>query len=78
MKVMQLDELTVLSEAHRALAQARTVEEVKIIRDKAEAARKYAQCAVLGLETQNRCAELKLHCERKAGRLLCGTSLIPG
>ena len=52
------------------LAEAQTIEEVKVIRDKAETARKYAQCAMLGLETQNRCAEIKLQSERKAGNLL--------
>ena len=32
--------------------------------------KKTPQVRSSGLETQNRCAELKLHCERKAGRLL--------
>ncbi|MEX2142602.1 MAG: hypothetical protein WD894_25335 [Pirellulales bacterium] len=63
-------ELAVLGEAHRALAQAQTVEEVKELRDRAEAARTYAQRAMLGLEKQNQCAAYKLSCERKAGLLL--------
>jgi len=71
-------ELAILSQAYHALAQARTIEEVKDIRDKAEAARKYAQCAMLGLETQNRCAEIKLRAERKAGKLLAELHLSSG
>jgi hypothetical protein len=70
--------LAVLREAHRALAAATTVGEVKELRDKAEAARKYAECAKLGLEKQNQCAEFKLKCERKAGRLLIELGIGPG
>jgi hypothetical protein len=54
------NELSVLFQARAAWGPANTIEEVKTIRDKAEAARKYAQCAMLGLETQNHCAEIKL------------------
>jgi hypothetical protein len=72
------NELAVLGEAHRSLSLAQTVEEVKALRDKAEAARKYAQCARLGLEKQNQCAEFKLSCERKAGRLLIELGIGPG
>lgn len=63
-------QLTVLSEASRLLAGAHTVDDVKAIRDKAEAARTYAKAARLGLELQNHAAELKLRAERKAGGLL--------
>jgi len=72
------NELIMLSEVHRALAKATTVKEVKAIRDKAEIARKYAQCAMKGLETQNLCAEIKLRAERKAGELLADLHLRPG
>jgi len=71
-------ELAVLSAAHRALAQAQTVEEVKELRDKAETARTYAQRAKLGLEKQNQCAAYKLSCERKAGKLLMELDVGPG
>ena len=56
--------------AMAAIATAKTVDEVKDIRDKAEAARTYAKQAGLSLEGQNMLAEIKLRCERKAGALL--------
>jgi N6-adenosine-specific RNA methylase IME4 len=52
------------------LAKTGSVEDVKDIRDKAEALRVYAKQAGYGLEIQNRVAELKLRAERKAGELL--------
>lgn len=59
-----------LDEAVRLLAAARSVDEVKGIRDLAEAARVYAREAQLGLEAQNHAAEIKLRAERRAGELL--------
>ncbi|MEQ8619028.1 MAG: hypothetical protein RIB44_20835 [Lacipirellulaceae bacterium] len=52
------------------LAEASTLEEVRNVRDSAEAARAYARAAELGLELQNKAAELKLRAERKAGSFL--------
>lgn len=63
-------ELVAIENASRALAQAKTIGEIKEIRDKAEAVRKYAQSAALGLKAQNHAAEVKLRAERKAGQLL--------
>jgi hypothetical protein len=63
-------ELDVLNRASRMLDQAKSLEEIKSIRDKAEAARNYVKAAKLGLELQNCAAELKLRAERKAGGLL--------
>src|SRR4051794_6836347 len=63
-------ELVLLDQAGQALTEARTLGEIKTIRDKAEAVRKYAQSASLGLDVQNRAAEVKLRAERQAGRLL--------
>lgn len=63
-------ELVLLDQASHALAEARTLDEIKVIRDKAEAVRKYAQSASLGLDVQNRAAEVKLRAERQAGKLL--------
>jgi hypothetical protein len=57
-------------QARQALAQARTVDEVKDIRDRAEALRLYTRQAGEGLEMQNWCAEIKLRAERRAGALL--------
>jgi hypothetical protein len=59
-----------LDKGHRLLSQADTIKKVKQLRDQAEAARNYAQCARLSLEKQNQFAEFKLRCEIKAGRLL--------
>jgi hypothetical protein len=63
-------ELVLLDQASQALSEARNLEEIKMIRDKAEAVRKYAQSASMGLDVQNRAAEVKLRAERQAGKLL--------
>jgi len=63
-------ELRVLDKLVNALANTRDIKEVKSLRDKAEAARKYAQSAALSLKLQNHAAELKLLAERRAGELL--------
>jgi len=65
-----MDALAKLSAATYALAEAKTLDEVKHIIDIAEAARTYARAAKLGLETANHAAEVKLRAERKAGELL--------
>jgi len=62
--------LSRLSSATRALALAKSLDEVKKIRDIAEAAETYARAAKLGFEAQNHAAEIKLLAERKAGELL--------
>lgn len=70
--------LSLLSKAHHAIAEARSLDELKDIRDKAEAARKYAQAAGMGLEIQNYAAEVKLRAERRAGRLIAKLKLHGG
>lgn len=62
----------------RALAEAETLQDIKAVRDKAEAVRTYARTARVGLEVQNQAAELKLRAERKAGRLLASLRLHGG
>ena len=57
---MNGDALARLDGATRALAEAKTLEEVTQIRDIAEAARTYARAAKLGLEAQNHATEIKL------------------
>jgi hypothetical protein len=75
---MSSHELVLLDQAGQALAEARSLDEIKSIRDKAEAVRKYAQSASLGLDVQNRAAEVKLRAERQAGRLLAQMTLRGG
>src|SRR5690349_21216230 len=59
--------------AIRALAEAQLPHEIIDIASRAEAMRRYAQRARLGLEAQNRCAELRLRAERKLGQYLSDT-----
>lgn len=54
----------------RALAEARTIDEVKHVRDRAEALRLYSKQAGESLEMQNAIAEIKLRAERRAAELL--------
>lgn len=50
-----------------AISECKTIDEVKNIRDKAEALRAYAKQAKESLEMQNNVAEIKLRAERKIG-----------
>ena len=56
--------------ARAELAKAATLDEVKDIRDKAEALRLYLRQQSGGLEMQNAAAVLKLRAERRAGEIL--------
>jgi N6-adenosine-specific RNA methylase IME4 len=56
--------------ARRELALASSLDEVKMLRDKAEALRQYVRQQGASLEMQNQCAEIKLRAERKAGEML--------
>jgi hypothetical protein len=56
--------------AKRELELAASIDEVKKIRDQAEALRQYARQQKLSLEMQNRCAEIKIRAERRAGEIL--------
>jgi hypothetical protein len=62
--------LAKLDAARLALSQARTLPEVKKIRDIAEAAKVYARAAHLGAEAQQYAAEIALRAQRKAGEIL--------
>jgi hypothetical protein len=65
--------LITIDDALRALAEARTPEELIDLANKAEALRRYAARSRIGLAAQNRCAEIRLRSERKLGEYLAGT-----
>ena len=73
-----LDQLTLVHHAFQELAHCDSLEEVKDIRNKADAVRRYARNAKAGLELQNKAAQLKLHAERRAGELLRAMNLRGG
>jgi hypothetical protein len=64
-----------LEAAVQLLANSRDLNEVRQIRDMAEAARLYAIAIERGLEAQNHAAEIKIRAERRAGELLAGMDL---
>ena len=66
-------ELALIEAASRALAEARSVEDVKVVRDKAEAIRAYYRQQKGCFEAQQDAAELKLRAERRLGELLAET-----
>jgi|LakMenEpi03Aug12_release.lakeMendotaPanAssembly.Ray.scaffolds.fasta_scaffold258258_2 N6-adenosine-specific RNA methylase IME4 len=59
-----------ISEAHKALTAAKTLDDVLQIRDQAEALRVYIKAASDSLDAANMAAEIKLRAERKAGQML--------
>jgi hypothetical protein len=63
-------ELVLLSKACRALSDARTVDEVKDLRDKAAAVKAYIKKAKLGHHLVVEAATIKLRAERKLGQML--------
>jgi hypothetical protein len=68
--VVQVTALTRLSTATRMLSEARNLDEVRQIRDMAEAARAYAKAADLGDEAIGYATAIKLDAERKAGDIV--------
>lgn len=62
--------LAKLDRAMAALAEARTFDEVKKIKDVAEAARVYAKAAHMGRDAEYRAAEVSLLAAHKAGTIL--------
>lgn len=64
------NKLILWDKAKQAIEEARTIDEVKDIRDKAEAFRLYAKQQKESLQVQNKVAEIKLRCERRIGEML--------
>ena len=65
--------LITVDDALRALAEARSPEQLIGLANTAESLRRYAQRARLGMAAQNRCAEIRLRAERKLGQYLADT-----
>lgn len=59
-----------LDTATRLLAEAVAVDDVKLIRDQAEAMRALAKQRGLGIDAQNHAAEIKIRAERRLGEIL--------
>ena len=62
--------IAVFDGIHRTLAGTADLKQIKALRDQAEAVRRYATTAALGLEMQNRAMEMRLAVERRAGEVL--------
>lgn len=67
---MNETDLIYLTQAQQALAKLTTVEDVKEVRDRAEALRIYVRRSKKGIEMQNQAAEVKLRAERRGGEIL--------
>jgi len=67
-----------LDAALRALTSANTPDELLTLANQAAALQVYARRAKLGMEAQNRCAEIRLRAERKLGQLLVTTPRLHG
>ncbi len=65
-----MNELIKWNKARQAIIEAKSIDEVKAIRDKAEALRAYAKQAGESLKSQNDLCEIKLRAERRAGEML--------
>lgn len=71
-------QLALINQATKALTEAKTLDQIRAVRDRAEAVRHYARSASLSLDLQNQAAEIKLRAERKAGKLLADLALRGG
>jgi hypothetical protein len=70
MSTSRSQELALLDEASRLLAEANSLDEIKSLHDKVAGVHFYIKEARLGLVLLNQAAEAKLRAERKAGLLL--------
>src|SRR3972149_800455 len=78
MKMTQETQLAHFDAARQALALASSIDEVKLIRDQAEAIRQYIRQQKGSLEMQNQAAEIKIRAERRAGEMLRDMEKAPG
>jgi len=63
-------DLVIFDRAKKAIAEAVSIDEVRDIRNKAEAMRIYYKQAGESLTMQNQCAQIKIYAERKIGEIL--------
>jgi len=61
------DSLALISAARQALDAARTLPDMKAVRDTAETLRAYAKARGMGIESENMAAEIRLRAERMIG-----------
>lgn len=73
-----MHELIRWNKAKQAIIEAKSIDEVKSIKDKAEVMRAYAKQVGESLEVQNNICEIKLRAERKMGVMLKETELNKG
>ena len=58
-----------LTKARQALAEAKTLQEIKEIKDIAVAVRAYAKAKGMGIEMKNEAAEIEIRAIREMGKL---------
>jgi len=61
------DDLALIDLARRALAEAKTLPDIRVIRDQAIALKSYAKARGLGIEAENSAAEIRVRAERMMG-----------
>jgi N6-adenosine-specific RNA methylase IME4 len=71
-------EVMLVEDARRALAEAKTLDEVKQVHDKAKAIRIYLRQQKAGLEAQNTAADITIRAGRRAGEMLSDSDLNSG
>ena len=65
-----MNELIKLNKARQALMEAKTLQEIREIKDIAKAVKAYAQAKKLGVEMVNDATEIELRAEREMGKLI--------
>jgi hypothetical protein len=78
MSIEKSEALALLDDATRLFEEAKSLEEMIVVRSKAEGVRTYARGMRLGLDIQNRAAALRLRAARKAGELLASLRMRGG